>query len=114
MGHAKQELRKRIVEYDTCKGEGKSDEIMQFAEAACKQAEDTLLEVENKASTAKQRFDKANAVRLDAAEECGADAGVSLGGISIKMMQVNEILLQDTTGKIRKGDKWPLLVDPSE
>lgn len=117
LAHAQAERRRRICEHDEAVMERKAQRAIEWMRTVCDKADAVLFKAEADLSLAQARVDAANIRRINAAEACGAeveDVRIASVGRPLQVRDLNDVLIRDVGSWIAQGQKWPLLVDPSD
>jgi len=108
LARAKRSFREREKEHGLGLAAGHTTAVM-----ACASASDHLDAAEATARAAQAKLDDVNRRRLEAAERCGALMQAPPGR-NVFIPDLNSVLIRDISGRITKGSRWPLIIDPSE
>jgi len=111
---AHQELEKRIHEYDTCVGEGKTEELCKVALGMIKQAEQTLDAAKKQAAASSAEYQDAKYQLREQQAENEEDSDENLVGIMVDLKDLDDVLVKDVGNKVADSGKWPLLIDVSQ
>ena len=113
--HAHGELEKRIREYDTCVGEGKSAELIEVAEQQIKAAEATLGEAQRKARQASDDLAMAKLALRDTqqSQAGGEEVTTPAVGITVDIRELDDILFKDVGKRLEADGRAPFVIDKS-
>eukprot|EP00927_Polykrikos_kofoidii_P020792 TRINITY_DN19915_c0_g1_i1.p1 TRINITY_DN19915_c0_g1~~TRINITY_DN19915_c0_g1_i1.p1 ORF type:complete len:577 (-),score=124.90 TRINITY_DN19915_c0_g1_i1:173-1903(-) len=115
VAHMKAELRRRIIEHDLCLAERKPTCVQDSLRHECEAAEKRIDALEAQLGVAQARLDAANVSRIYAAEDAGLE-GVSEGSVaerSVRIRDLDDVLIRDIGDVIAEGTRWPLVKDPT-
>lgn len=107
--YARQELEKRITEYDVCVEERASQEILSAALSVIKDAE-AMVEAAKKTTIV--NLEALDAARLAVREKKLDDASPQdLSGVLIDIKELDSVLLRDIGDRLANDGRWPMIID---